>query len=216
MTGSLNRSRGAPIVNSGSSRSLRSMSGKAAVLSPFRKRRSKAKKTSSPVRPSSIAACSRLNAVTPSGELRPLAVDICALHVEDTKRGDGCLIAVAPVEPGAGQQLDVAAIDAGVHAIAIVLDLVDPAGTVRRFVHESRQLRLDPSWGMAVGRITRFLRMARHSALLGPRRRIRPIERLKAVGHVEQLSRRDRHGFSDRGTTLAELMKTPSGKLTVA
>jgi hypothetical protein len=107
-----------------------------------------------------------------------LAVHICALHVEDAKRGDGRLIAVAPVEPGAGQQSDVAAIDAGMHAIAIVLDLVDPAGTVRRFVHESRQLRLDPSWRMVVRRFARSLWMARHSALLGPRWRIRPIERL--------------------------------------
>jgi hypothetical protein len=73
------------------------------------------------------------------------------------------------------------------HAIAIVLDLVDPAGAVRRFVHESRQLRLDPRWRMAVRRLARFLWMARYSALLGPRRRIRPIEGLKAVGHVEQL-----------------------------
>src|ERR1700727_3912304 len=80
-----------------------------------------------------------------------LAVDICVPRVENAKRGDGRLIAVAPVEAGAGQQSDVAAIDAGMHAIAIVLDLVDPAGTVRRFVRESRQLRLDPSWGMAGG-----------------------------------------------------------------
>jgi hypothetical protein len=130
-------------------------------------------------------------------------------------RADGCLIAVAPVEPGAGQQSDFAAIDAGVHAIAIVLDLVDPAGTVWRFVHEPRQLRLDPSWGMAVGRITRFLRMARHSGLLGPRRRIRPIERLKAVGHVEQLAA-TAMASQIVAHLSAELMKTPSGKLTVA
>jgi hypothetical protein len=42
------------------------MSGSCAVLAPFRNKRSKAKKTSWSVRPSSIAAWSRLNTGTPS------------------------------------------------------------------------------------------------------------------------------------------------------
>src|ERR1044072_2221073 len=53
---------------------------------------------------------------------------------------------MGPVEAGAGEELDVAAIDARVHAVAIVLDFMKPAGSGGRFVNEARQLRLDPFW----------------------------------------------------------------------
>jgi hypothetical protein len=43
-------------------------------------------------------------------------------------------LAVRPVEACPSQQLDVAAIDARVHAVAVVFDLVQPAAARRRLV----------------------------------------------------------------------------------
>jgi hypothetical protein len=53
-------------------------------------------------------------------------------------------VAVRPVEACPGQQFDVAAVDAGVHAVAVVLDLVQPAVARRRLIYKARELRLDP------------------------------------------------------------------------
>jgi predicted component of type VI protein secretion system len=49
-----------------------------------------------------------------------------------------------PVQAGARQQLDLTAVNAGVHAVAVVLDLVQPAAARWRLVHQARELRLDP------------------------------------------------------------------------
>ena len=51
-----------------------------------------------------------------------------------------------PIQARPGQQLDVAAVDARVHAVAVVLDLVQPAVARRRLVYQARELRLDPFW----------------------------------------------------------------------
>src|SRR5215471_2823834 len=45
---------------------------------------------------------------------------------------------------GAGQQLDLPAIQLGVHAIAVVLDLVQPIVAGQGLVNGARRLRLDP------------------------------------------------------------------------
>ena len=55
-----------------------------------------------------------------------LAVEISGLHVEVGERGDGARIFVGPVEPGPGQQLHPAVVDARGHAKAVELDLVHP------------------------------------------------------------------------------------------
>ena len=44
----------------------------------------------------------------------------------------------------AGQQMDIAAIEPGVHAIAVELELVRPLIAARSFRDQPRQLRLDP------------------------------------------------------------------------
>src|SRR5262249_34260167 len=72
------------------------------------------------------------------------AVEISRLHRQGTKRFDRAGIATRPVEAGAGQQLDLPAIQPGVHAIAVVLDLVQPIIARWRFVRDTGELRLDP------------------------------------------------------------------------
>ena len=59
------------------------------------------------------------------------------------RRGDRRVFG-GPVEPGAGQQVDIATIEPGVHAIAVVLELVRPLIAVRSFRDQPRELRLDP------------------------------------------------------------------------
>jgi hypothetical protein len=49
-----------------------------------------------------------------------------------------------PVQSCAGEELDVLAVDARVHAVAVELDFVQPTVARRRFVDEARQLRLYP------------------------------------------------------------------------
>jgi hypothetical protein len=49
-----------------------------------------------------------------------------------------------PVKTGAGQQPDRAAIEAGMHAVTVEFDFVQPFRAFRRFLHELRQLRPDP------------------------------------------------------------------------
>ena len=61
------------------------------------------------------------------------------------QRLDGGAIAVGPVEAGAREQRGLAPVQAGMHAIAVVLDLVQPAFACWSFVHEAGELRLDPS-----------------------------------------------------------------------
>ena len=57
---------------------------------------------------------------------------------------DRSLVAMRPIEACARQQRGLAAVDPGVHAVAVVLDLMQPAVARRRFVDEARELRLDP------------------------------------------------------------------------
>ena len=58
-------------------------------------------------------------------------------------RGDRRVFA-GPVEPGTGQQADIAAIDPGVHAISVEFELVAPLVAGGGFLHELAELRLDP------------------------------------------------------------------------
>jgi hypothetical protein len=45
-----------------------------------------------------------------------------------------------------GLRRDLPAVDARVHAVAVVLDFVHPAAARRRLVYQARELRLDPFW----------------------------------------------------------------------
>jgi hypothetical protein len=52
---------------------------------------------------------------------------------------------MGPVEPGAGQKPDRAAIQAGMHPVAVEFDFVEPLRPIRRLVDESGELRFDPA-----------------------------------------------------------------------
>src|SRR4051794_12781111 len=56
-----------------------------------------------------------------------LAVDIGRLHFQLSQRLNRAAVSMRPVQAGSGEQLDVAALDARMHAVAVVLDLVQPA-----------------------------------------------------------------------------------------
>jgi hypothetical protein len=60
-------------------------------------------------------------------------------------RGYGRIL-VRPVQPRAGQQRDPAVVEAGVHAISVVLDLMQPLRALRRRVYQFAKLWLDPLW----------------------------------------------------------------------
>jgi hypothetical protein len=53
---------------------------------------------------------------------------------------------VRPVQAGAGQQLGFTLVEAGVHAVAIVLDLVQPLGPVWRLGYQRAKLGFNPLW----------------------------------------------------------------------
>ena len=56
------------------------------------------------------------------------------------KRIDRAAVAVRPVEASPRQELDVAAVDARMHAVAVILDLVQPAAARGRLVYQAREL----------------------------------------------------------------------------
>jgi hypothetical protein len=60
-------------------------------------------------------------------------------------------IFMGPVEPGAGQQLDRAAVEPRMHAVAVELDFVQPVVAVRRRVDQLGELRHDPFWQSGPG-----------------------------------------------------------------
>jgi len=64
------------------------------------------------------------------------------------REGVGCCrdrrIFAGPVEPGAGQQADIAAIEPGMRAIPVEFELMGPLAAAPRFRDEPRKLGLDP------------------------------------------------------------------------
>jgi hypothetical protein len=75
-----------------------------------------------------------------------LSVEVGRLYLERVQGFDGALISMRPIQASSGEQSDLVAIDACVHAVAVVFDLVHPVVARRRFVYEARELRLDPCW----------------------------------------------------------------------
>ena len=127
------------------SRALRSMSGRALKSSPSRCRRSNRKNTSPPAWPASDASldhAERGDAVR--ADAAELAVEISLARPEQRQGSGDRGIFMRPVEPGAGQQPDRAAIEARVHAVGVELDFVQPVRSFRRVLHELRQLRPNP------------------------------------------------------------------------
>ncbi|MER8777948.1 hypothetical protein NKH79_25290 [Mesorhizobium sp. M0977] len=89
-----------------------------------------------------LQAAERGDAVRPDSAQLP--VDIGVFHRERAQGRYRRSIAMRPIEAGAGEQADVAAVDPRVHAVSVVLDFVKPIGAVGRFVDQPRQLRLGP------------------------------------------------------------------------
>jgi hypothetical protein len=66
-----------------------------------------------------------------------LAVDIGRRRRQRLQRLDADAVLLRPIEAGAGQQLGLSAGEPGVHAVAVLLDLVQPVRARRRFVNFS-------------------------------------------------------------------------------
>jgi hypothetical protein len=72
------------------------------------------------------------------------AVEIGLARIElDHGFGDRRVL-VRPIEPSAGQQFRRAAVDPGVHAVAVVFDFVQPLVAVRRYFDQLGELRRNP------------------------------------------------------------------------
>jgi hypothetical protein len=62
------------------------------------------------------------------------AVDVSRLRLQICERRDDAWIFVAPVEPGASQELHAAVVDARGHAIAVQFDFMQPLRPRRRLL----------------------------------------------------------------------------------
>jgi hypothetical protein len=112
----------------------------------------------------------RAKDVTPSGRTPQSQAN---LPSEGAQRSGDRRIFVRPVEPGAGQQPDLGAIDPGVHAISIALELVRPILAAWDFLHRLTEPGLihargsafvsARSWGdLAMGRLCPTKKSRRH------------------------------------------------------
>jgi hypothetical protein len=103
------------------------------------------KKDEASALPESEAAWINLNVAFPSDPNAaefPIEIRLICWQNRDC-RGYGRIL-TRPVEAGAGQQRDPAAVRAGVHAISVVLDLMQPLRALRRRVYQFA--KLDPRW----------------------------------------------------------------------
>jgi len=71
------------------------------------------------------------------------AVGIGGLYVQVRECGDGARIFVCPVEPGAGEQLDVTVLDARSYSVAVEFDFVQPLRPRRRLLDRRGKLGRD-------------------------------------------------------------------------
>ena len=75
----------------------------------------------------------------------PWICNVMEATMSDLRDGRGDRrIFVRPVEPGAGEQPHRAAVEARMHAVAVVFDFVQPLIAFRRGVDQLGQLRRDP------------------------------------------------------------------------
>ena len=96
--------------------------------------------------PESEAAWITLNEVFP---FRAIAAELSAEICPGRQSGNGRgyrRVLVRPVQARVRQQLGPTAVQAGVHAISVVLDLIQPFQALGRRVHHFSTLRLAPFW----------------------------------------------------------------------
>ena len=72
------------------------------------------------------------------------AVEIGLARIERRHGRRDLRVLVRPVEPGAGQQLDRAAVEPRMHAVTVELDFVQPLVAFRRRLDQLRELWRDP------------------------------------------------------------------------
>jgi hypothetical protein len=72
------------------------------------------------------------------------AVEIGLARVELRDGFGDRRILTGPVEPGARQQLDRAAVEPRMHAVAVIFEFMQPVVAFRRHIDQLRELRLDP------------------------------------------------------------------------
>jgi hypothetical protein len=75
------------------------------------------------------------------GERTELAIEIRLRDRKRSERTDDGGVLVGPVEPRSGQEAHLLAIDAGVHPVAVPLQLVDPLAAFGCGFRQRRQLR---------------------------------------------------------------------------
>jgi hypothetical protein len=74
-----------------------------------------------------------------------LTIYIGRLCRQRAERFNGAAIPMRPVEARPGEQFDLLPVNACMHAVAVIFDLVQPFFAARRFVGEARELRPDPN-----------------------------------------------------------------------
>ena len=137
--------------------------------------------------PASDASWTMLNEVMPSGpHAAQFAVEIGLAGAERRHRRGDRRIFGGPVEPGARQQLHRAAVEAGMHAVAVIFDFVQPLIAFRRGVDELGELRPDPLRKLAAfpdGGLRHGSDRLRSAAIGSMRRRIVVLDVADARAH---------------------------------
>ena len=72
------------------------------------------------------------------------AVEIGLVRIERRHGLGDRRVFMRPVEAGAGEQVDGAAVEARMHAVAVEFDFVQPLVALRRRIDQLRELRRDP------------------------------------------------------------------------
>src|SRR5215217_7844714 len=111
---------GGALASNASRRSFLTRSGSPVRSSPSKKRRSNSTRTSSSVLRASVAACIALNEVRPCSDGR---------------------VFIRPIKPRTGQEAHVPSFDAGVHPVAVPLQLVGPLAAFGCGFRQRRELR---------------------------------------------------------------------------
>jgi hypothetical protein len=114
------------------------------------------------------------------------AVEIGLARVEPRDGLGDRWIFVRPVEPAARQQLDGAAVEPRMHAVAVIFDFVQPAVAVRRRVDQLRELRRDPLRQTGRRRGTRY--HPRHAG--GRKKLLRRSKRILEMVDLADMLRR--------------------------
>src|SRR5262245_9144790 len=68
------------------------------------------------------------------------AIEVGRLHGQGAQGADGELVAMGPIQARSREELGFPAVQPGMHAVSVVLDLMQPIRAVWCLVHQARQL----------------------------------------------------------------------------